>query len=185
MEQRMKSRLLPLIAVFIWGSLSLPVLADSAGQEKAGAAIEKTSDEPLKRFDGHWQGEGKFFGMDATVQSKWEWLLAGKFLRLVVSYEMRSSDGKKQTFEGHAYYQAKGNGQYEGRWFDSQGNAYPVRATLEGNTLTSLWGEAGKADGKSTYRINEADKSLEIVDSTRQKDGSWKEFSRFRLQLNR
>lgn len=155
------------------------------GLAGTSAQAQKTSDEPLKRFAGHWQGNGKFFGMDATVQSKWEWLLAEKFLRLVVSYEMNLPDGKKQTFEGHAYYQAKGAGQYEGRWFDSQGNAYPVKATLEGNTLTSLWGETGKSDGKSTYRINEAEKSLEIVDSTRQKDGSWKEFSRFRLSLNR
>lgn len=145
----------------------------------------KAQEEPLKRFAGHWQGEGKFFGMNATVQSKWEWVLAGKFLRLAVSYEMTAPDGKKQTFEGHAYYQAKGTGNYEGRWFDSQGNAYPVKGTLEGNTLTSLWGEPGKSEGKSSYRINDADKSLEIVDTARQKDGSWKEFSRFKLTQGR
>lgn len=149
------------------------------------AGAQTADSEPLKRFAGHWQGEGKFFGMNATVQSKWEWLLSGKFLRLVVSYEMTTPDGKKQTFEGHAYYQAKGSGQYEGRWFDSQGNAYPVKGTLEGDTLTSLWGEPGKSEGKSTYRISEAGKVLEIVDATRQKDGNWKEFSRFKLALNR
>lgn len=149
------------------------------------AGAQTPNVEPLKRFTGHWQGQGKFFGMDATVQSKWEWILAEKFLRLAVSYEMKTPDGKTQTFEGHAYYQAKGAGQYEGRWFDSQGNAYPVKATLEGNTLTSLWGEPGKSEGKSVYRINEAEKTLEIVDSTQQKDGSWKEFSRFKLTLNR
>jgi hypothetical protein len=60
-----------------------------------------------------------------------------------------------------------------------------VKATLDGNTLTSLWGEPGKSEGQSIYRINEAAKTLEIMDATRQKDGSWKEFSRFNLTLSR
>lgn len=141
----------------------------------------KASDEPLNRFAGSWLGAGKFFGTDVTVQAKWEWLLAGKFFRLAVSYEMTTPDGKKQKFEGHAYYQAKSAGQYEGRWFDSQGNAYPLKATMEGGTLTSFWGEPGKSEGRSIYRINEVEKTLEITDATRQKDGGWKEFSRFKL----
>ena len=54
-------------------------------------------------------------------------------------------------------------------------------AVLSLAPLTSLWGEPGKSEGKSVYRINDAGKSLEIVDAARQNDGSWKEFSRFKL----
>jgi hypothetical protein len=48
-----------------------------------------------------------------------------------------------------------------------------------------LWGEPGKSEGKSTYRISSADKTMEVVDGAKQKDGNWKEFSRFKLTLNR
>ncbi|MBP6822035.1 MAG: hypothetical protein KA368_10860 [Acidobacteria bacterium] len=148
------------------------------------SAQAQKADEPLKAFEGAWTGSGKFFGMDATTQARWERLLGGKFLRLTISYEMKTPDGKAQKFEGIGYYQSKG-GKYEGHWFDSQGNSYPLTATFESDTLTSLWGEPGKSEGKSTYRINAAEKTLEVVDATKQKDGSWKEFSRFKLAMSR
>ncbi len=148
------------------------------------SAQAQKADDPLNRFEGAWVGNGKFFGMDATTQAKWERLLGGKFLRLTISYEMKTPDGKAQKFEGIGYYQLKG-GKYEGRWLDSQGNSYPLTATFEDETLTSMWGEPGKSEGKSTYRINSADKTLEVVDATKQKDGSWKEFSRFKLTASR
>lgn len=151
----------------------------------AGTVVQaQKSEDPLNRFEGSWSGNGKFFGMDATTQAKWERLLGGKFLRLVITYEMKTPDGKSQKFEGIGYYQSKG-GKYEGHWFDSQGNSYPLAATFENEALTSLWGEPGKSDGKSTYRINSTDKTLEVVDATKQKDGSWKEFSRFKLTASR
>ncbi len=152
----------------------------------AGPSIQaQKMDDALTGVGGGWSGSGKFFGMDATAQAKWEQVLGGKFLRLHISYEMKTPDGKAQQFEGIGYYQSKGEGKYEGRWLDSQGNSYPITATFENSTLTSLWGDAGKSEGKSTYRINSVEKTLEVVDATKQKDGNWKEFSRFRLTMNR
>lgn len=148
------------------------------------SAQAQKADDPLNRFEGSWSGNGKFFGMDATTQAKWERVLGGKFLRLAISYEMKTPDGKAQKFEGIGYYQLK-DGKYEGHWFDSQGNSYPLTATFENESLTSLWGEPGKSEGKSIYRINSADKTIEVVDATKQKDGNWKEFSRFKLTANR
>ena len=140
-------------------------------------------DEPLNRFVGDWRGDGKFFGMNATAKAKWEWTLGGKFLRLSISYEMKMADGKTQVFEGVGYYQSKGVGKYEGRWFDSQGNAYPITGALENGTLTSMWGEVGNYNGKSVYKFNET--AMEVADASKQKDGSWKEFSSFKLIANR
>ena len=145
----------------------------------------KTADDPISKLEGLWQGEGKFFGMDASAQARWEWILGGKFLRLSIRYEMKTPDGKKQTFEGQGYYPPKGNGKYLGRWFDSQGNSYPIQGTWENGTLTSMWGESENYNGKSVYRLTATEKTLEVTDFTKQKDGSWKEFSNFKLTLGK
>jgi hypothetical protein len=102
----------------------------------------------LSRLQGAWNGEGTAFGSKATVQQKWEWTLGDKFLRLSLKYETKAADGKTQVFEGHGYYKAKGEGKYEGQWFDSQGNQYPINATLEGDALIALWGIPGRVEGK-------------------------------------
>jgi hypothetical protein len=135
----------------------------------------------FSRLQGAWKGEGNAFGAKAQAVAKWEWMLGDKFFRLTLRYETLGKDGKKQVFEGHGYYQPKGGGKYEGRWFDSQGNTYPIQAQLEGETLVALWG-TGAYQGRSAYHLNEAGKQLELTDAIKQKDGSWKEFSRLNLQ---
>jgi hypothetical protein len=40
-----------------------------------------------------------------------------------------------------------------------------------------MWGGPGQENGKSVYSFS--DDKLEVVDSVKQKDGSWKEFGRF------
>lgn len=136
------------------------------------------SDLFLNRFQGTWQGDGKSLGMSARLQMKWEWVLRSKFLRLSLKNEMQRAAGQTQVFEGHAYYQSVGEGKYEGKWFDSQGASFSISANIEGDALTALWGSPGQEHGKSVYRFMEAGK-LEVVDSVRQKDGTWKEFGRF------
>lgn len=163
----------------------LAILTVAVTVSSRASKADAFASEPLNRFEGEWKGDGKFSGMAASAASKWEWVLNGKFLRLSIRYEMKSPDGKTQIFEGLGYYQPKGNGEYDGRWFDSQGNAYPIKASIENDKLTSKWGEPGKYEGKSVYRISEVEKTLEIVDSIKQKDGGWREFSRFKLLQKR
>ena len=136
------------------------------------------ADAFLDRFQGTWQGDGKALGMSARLQMRWEWVLGSKFLRLSLKNEMQSAAGRVQVFEGHAYYQPIGEGKYEGKWFDSQGASYPIKGNVEGDALAALWGTPGQEHGKSVYRFLGADK-LEVVDSVKQKDGTWKEFGRF------
>ncbi len=147
-------------------------------------ASEKAFSSPdpfFNRLQGDWTGEGMAFGAQARIQTKWEWALEGKFFRLSLKYETKGSDGSVQVFAGHAYYQAARQGAYEGQWFDSLGNQYPIKARLEGDALIALWGIPGKIEGKSVYRLTESDKGFEVTDALKQKDGSWKEFSRFKL----
>jgi hypothetical protein len=139
-------------------------------------------DSYLSRLQGVWNGAGTAFGGKATVQQKWEWVLGDKFFRLSLKYEIKGADGKIQVFEGHGYYKARGEGKYEGQWFDLQGNQYPINATIEGDALVAMWGIPGKVEGRSTYRLIESGKQLEATDALKQKDGGWREFSRFNLR---
>ena len=138
-------------------------------------AESSQGDAFLNRFQGAWQGGGTAFGMPARLHMKWEWVLGRKFLRLTLKNEMRGA--QTRIFEGHAYYQPAGEGKYEAMWFDSQGASYSVKGNVEGDSLIALWG-ANQKQGKSIYRFLEQGK-IEVVDSVRQKDGTWKEFGRF------
>ncbi len=135
----------------------------------------------LSRLDGSWQGDGKAFGMAANLQIKWEWVLNKKFLRLTLRNEMSTASGQKQTFEGQAYYQAAAGDKYEAHWFDSRGVTFPIKAHVEGDALVAMWGSPDKEEGKSTYRLID-DSTLEVVDTVKQKDGTWREFGRATLK---
>jgi len=139
-------------------------------------------DSYLSRLQGAWNGEGTAYGGKATARHKWEWVLGDKFFRLSLRYETKGADGKTRAFEGHGYYKAIGEGKYEGQWFDLEGHQYPINASLESDALVAMWGIPGKVEGRSTYRLVESGKQLEATDAIKQKDGSWREFSRFNLR---
>ena len=132
----------------------------------------------LNRFKGSWQGDGKAFGMTARLHLNWEWVLGNKFLRLNLKNTMQAPNGQAQVFEGHAYYQASGQSKYEGKWFDSRGVSFPIKAEAVGDALVGAWGTPEQEEGKSTYRLIGPGK-MEVVDSVKQKDRTWKEFGRF------
>jgi hypothetical protein len=140
-------------------------------------AVYPQSESIFKRLNGSWSGEGKTLEMPATLRMSWEWVLGEKFLRLSLKNEMKAASGNVQLFEGHAYYQPS-EGKCEGTWFDSRGMSFPIKCTVEAQSLTAMWGVPGQENGKSVYAILAGGK-LEVVDSVKQKDGSWKEFGRF------
>ena len=135
-----------------------------------------SKDKFLDRLAGHWRAEGVAFGMQARYQMKWEWVLDGRFARISYRIDMKGSDGKEQFFEGHGYYSPAGEGNYEGRWFDSQGEAHPIKASLNDNALVSIWGTPETKQGKSIYRLLE-NGNLELSDSLLMKDGTWRRFN--------
>jgi hypothetical protein len=141
------------------------------------ATVYPQSDSLFKRLHGSWSGEGKTLEMPATLRMTWEWVLGEKFLRLNLKNEMKTASGQVQLFEGHAYYQPS-EAKCEGTWFDSRGTSFPIKCRIEGQSLTAMWGGPGQENGKSVYSFLAGGK-LEVVDSVKQKDGSWKEFGRF------
>ncbi len=142
-------------------------------------SLASSQSEPfLNRFRGSWKGDGKAFGMPAHLHLDWEWVLGNKFLRLNLKNTMQAPNGQARVFEGHAYYQSLGKSKYEGRWFDSRGVYFPIKAEAVGDALIGLWGTPEQEEGKSTYRIIEPGK-MEVIDSVKQKDGTWKDFGRW------
>lgn len=145
------------------------------------ASAPAQTDKFLNSLAGEWHGEGKAFGGAALMQLKWEWVLNNKFLRLSVRNEISTPNGAKQIFEGQAYYREAGVDKYAAHWFDSRGTTFPIRSQLDGKTLVSLWGSAETEEGKSTYQLID-DSTLEVVDSVKQKDGTFREFGRVILK---
>lgn len=134
--------------------LLLCLLAVSVTSEARGAILQEES--ILVRLAGSWSGEGQHLGKKAILQMKWERVLDGKFARLSLRVEPNSTDAGSQAFEGHAYYSPSEARRYTGRWFDSQGNAFPINAQQGGDALIAMWGEPGKEEGRSTYRLLDA-----------------------------
>ena len=97
-------------------------------------------------------------------------------MKVSLRHEVSTPNNSKQIFEGLAYYQPQGTDKYAAHWFDSRGVTFPIKAYVEGNTLTSLWGSPDKEEGKSTYQLID-DSTLRVVDSVKQKDGTFREFS--------
>jgi hypothetical protein len=157
------------VCLSLWLLFLIPVVA-SAQQ-----------DNFLKRLQGDWEGDGTAMGGAARLRIKWEWVLDNKFLRLSLKSDMTARDGSKRTFEGQAYYRSAGVDKYVAHWFDSRGVTFPISATRDGNTLVASWGSAETEQGKSTYQlIDEA--TMEVVDSVKQKDGTFREFGKARLK---
>lgn len=152
----------------ILGLLLLLVTASSAHSQ---------TDSIFKRLSGTWKGDGKALGMPATLHISWDWVLGDKFLRLSLKNEMKAPDGQVRVFEGHAYYKPS-EAKCEGTWFDSRGVSFPLKCSVEGQSLTAIWGTLETEQGKSVYSLVAGGK-LEIVDSVMQKDGTWREFGRF------
>lgn len=156
----------------IWLSLLLLLLvpAHASSQE----------DKFLQRLQGDWEGEGRAFGGPARLRVKWEWVLENKFLRLSLKNEMSAADGAKRLFEGQAYYRSDGADKYVAHWFDSRGVTFPIKAKRDGSTLVAWWGSPETEEGKSTYQLID-DTTMEVVDSVKQKDGTFREFGRAKL----
>ncbi len=144
------------------------------------AYASSQDDKFLKRLQGEWEGDGTALGGAARLRIKWEWVLDNKFLRLSLRSEMSAADGARRLFEGQAYYRPSGVDKYVAHWFDSRGVTFPIKAQLDGSTLVAWWGTPETEEGKSTYQLID-ETTMEIVDSVKLKDGTFREFGRAKL----
>jgi hypothetical protein len=152
--------------------LLVAVMAGAQSPAPAAAPV-------LEQWLGEWRGPGTNSGSPAQLTLKWERTLGGHFVRLTLVNDIGAAP-PLQRFEGMAIYWPSAAGRVNGRWFDSQGAAHVIDAVLQPDALTSEWGDGTTARGRSTYRLLEPP-VMEVVDEIRRKDGSWREFARYRL----
>jgi hypothetical protein len=147
----------------------------------AGALIaqDSASSRPLEHWLGEWHGTGTTSGAPAKLTLRWERALGGQFVRLTLLNEIAAEP--PQRFEGLAMYWPGTAGRMNGRWFDSQGVMHVLEGALEADALIAEWGDGTTPRGRSTYRLLGPD-AMEVIDEIRRKDGTWREFARFRLE---
>lgn len=138
---------------------------------------QDTEKQSLSVFYGHWNSASESFGMPSVVTMTWDQALHNRFARITYRIDMKNEKGRIVTFEGTAFYKQQKDGSYAGAWFDSNGEIHPIAATLDSNTLTSIWGTKETKLGKTIYRLID-EHTVEIVDWILKKDGTWKEFNR-------
>lgn len=144
---------------------------------KADQIAAMPASDLMKKFIGTWMGEGTVMGAESKIVMTWENVLEDKFTKLTFRNVMKTKDGGTQIFEGNAYYKVVGGKKCQGSWFDTSGDTLPIDSTVEGNALDSAWGTEGTRLGRTIYRLVD-DKKMEVVDSMKLRDGTWREFGR-------
>lgn len=129
---------------------------------------------PFERFIGSWAGKGKLMGADAEFMMTWEWVLDGRFVHLTFQNKMSASDGEARILKAQAFYKPEEGGHFSGTWFDSRGMVLPLTASIEADTLTTLWGSPETEQGRTVYRLLEPGR-FEVEDFVL-RDGKWRRF---------
>jgi hypothetical protein len=147
------------------------------------AATQPVHTPELGPWIGSWYGAGSNSGVAADLTLNFERVLGGRFVRLSLSNQIGPPQ-TRQSFEGLALYWPAADGQLRGSWFDSQGTVYALDVQIFAATLVAIWRDSEKPRGRSSYRLVQPDE-LEVIDSVRAPDGSWREFARYQLKRRR
>ena len=166
-------------ALIAAGAAILLILAtERAGQPLAQDAV---ATPPLEQWLGEWRGTGTTNDAPARLNLKWERALGARFVRLTLVNEI-GAEAASQRFEGLAlYWPGASAGRFNGRWFDSEGATHLLDAVLDPQALIAEWGDGTTPRGRSSYRLLSPN-AMEVIDEIRRKDGTWREFGRFRLE---
>lgn len=125
----------------------------------------------MSRLRGGWIGTGQLMKRDSHVELHINDGVRPNLFSL--SWRNIVASDPRGPFEGAAVYEDKGNGEFTATWWDSQGATHAIKASVNGNSMTSLWGD----NGRTVYTIL-ASGELEVVDSVKRPDGAWGEFAR-------
>ncbi|MGB3627467.1 MAG: hypothetical protein WA989_16675 [Henriciella sp.] len=133
------------------------------------AAPISQADTP-KDLIGNWQADCDAWGTPALCEVSWSEGLTGDFVE--IDYTITSASDGAPIFAGQGVYKI-GETDLEGYWSDSGGAVHPLAATWENGTLTTHWGRAGHAQGRSKYELT--DTGLRVTDWALTETG-WQQF---------
>ncbi len=150
----------PLIAAALLAALP------AAAQPQSAPPVQQRP-APLDWLAGSWRGAGTMMGRASEASLTVRPALAGRWLEF--SY-------RAGPFEGRAFYRARDDVRYRATWFDNRGISFDIEGIVEGQTLTSNWGNADTERGRTVYRLVE-DGRLHLTDSVLRPDGQYREFA--------
>jgi len=128
----------------------------------------------LSKFQGEWNSDDNAFGQSARSTMVWSPDLNDHFMRLEYKIVM-GTGGKNSIFQGTAYYKPLGKTEYVAFWADNRGELHPIKATVDGNALVSIWGVEGKKLGRTRYELQDKD-HLSVTDWIKKGD-DWRQFN--------
>lgn len=123
----------------------------------------------LDRFTGTWTATGNSFGDDIKTTMIWSKTLGGQFHRIEYQINMQNS------FNGVAHYKTTKKRTTSGYWVDSSGDLHPLSVKFEDNAIITIWGIAGKKQGRTEYRLANEGQAT-VTDWLLTKDG-WRKFN--------
>lgn len=120
------------------------------------ASPSTNAEEPstiLDRFTGTWTATGNSFGDDIESEMVWTKTLDGQFYRIAYQINMQNS------FRGIGHYKSTGDKKTTGYWVDNSGDLHPLSVTFEDDAIITIWGTAGKKQGRTEYRLISQDRA--------------------------
>ena len=139
--------------------------------------IQPVLGQAPREFDllvGKWEGQGKLFGVEASFNMTWTWVLSRQFLRLSFQNSFPGRDGQERVLRARGFYRYKEDGSVDGTWLDSRGELLPLRGNVQKGRLDIKWGTPKTEVGRTVYRILDND-HVQVLDYVL-KDGEWEQF---------
>jgi hypothetical protein len=81
----------------------------------------------------------------------------------------------QNSFSGIGHYKTTNKESTSGYWADNGGDLHPLSVKLEENAIISIWGVAGKKQGRTEYRLESQNRAI-VTDWILVSDG-WKQFN--------
>lgn len=144
-----------------------PIITGSILLAFSALPVMAQGPEALK---GHWQAPCDAWGTEATCTLDWSGGLHASHLE--IAYTISPTDGSDPIFMGQGVYRIAETA-IGGYWSDSGGAIHPLSASWDGSALTTHWGKAGSAQGRSRYELTET--GLRVTDWSLTEKG-WQQF---------
>lgn len=128
----------------------------------------------LERMAGTWTATGNSFGPNVKSRMVWSRTLDDQFHR--IDYQIMINPEKAQTFTGVGHYKAGSERRTTGYWADNSGDLHPLSVEIEDNAIVTIWGVAGKKQGRTEYRLVNTNRAI-VTDWLLTQSG-WREFNR-------
>lgn len=150
-------------------ALTAALLSITAPAHVAAEAAQAFSGfEALK---GTWISDCDAWGSPAKCKVVWSKGLHKNHLH--IDYAIKAAADGSAIFSGAGVYRITSDG-LDGYWSDSGGAVHPLRSAWSGDTLTTHWGVAGGAQGRSEYALTEA--GAMVVTDWALTESGWRQF---------